>query len=280
MKKSILKSFTNGVRQHAPLILAVGGLVAAGATVIFAVKEAPKVKLAMEDKKTEKAEKIREKLPEDKKDEPIEVKLSVVDKVKVITKHCWPAIIAAISCIASTVVSQWMCGRRIAAAQLAKDMTQKAFDSYVDETIKKFGAKKEDEIRENVLKKAVENEPVAKDVVITGKGDVLCKKTWSTVDKIRKAENLVNAQLLEGEFVSVNEFYDELGVSHITLGDNIGFDIGLDRIPKDSFMKIVFTPQLNNEDQMVLGISYDCIDRYSRKKIEAVDAVDIEEDGV
>ena len=272
----MFNTIKNGAKAHAPLIIAIGGLVAAGATVVFAVKEAPKVKLALENKKIEKEEAIREKLPEDKKNEPIEVELSVLDKAKVITKHCWPAIIAAITCIASTGISQWMCGRRIAAAQFAKEMTQKAFDSYVDETVKKIGNKKEEEIRENVVKKEIEKdkEKVKNgDVIVTGKGDLFVKDLmtgatfYTTMDKLRKAENTVNSLILEGEFISINDFYDELGVDHTPLGDDVGFEVRMDDVAKNSFLKLVFSPKFDEDDQLYVGISYSCIDRASKKTI-------------
>ena len=66
-------------------------------------------------------------------------------------------------------------------------------------------------------------------VIKTGKGDALFYDTFSgryfrsSVESIRTAENEMNRAAACGEFVSLNTFYDTLGLDSIKFGDDFGW---------------------------------------------------------
>ncbi len=270
--KEIAKKAVDGTKKHAPLILSVASLVAAGATVVLAVKESPKVKLAIQDKKIEKEEAIRAQLPEDKKDEEIEVKLGAIETGKIVIKHCYPAIIAAIASIASTCASQVISGKRLKASEFARNAAEDALSSYVEQTVKKVGEKKADDIKTEVAKAAVEKNPPNKEVLIQGKGDILCYDLvtqnyfYSTVNAINQARNNVNAAILEGEFVTINDFYDEIGIKHVRYGDDLGWSIEPGDAKRE-FMNINYIPKLNEDDELILAINYIAKNRYTLNEV-------------
>lgn len=274
--KTFAKKMVEGTKKHAPLILAITGLVAAGATVVLAVRETPKVKTAMEEKKTEKVEELRKALPDDKQDCNIKAELTIVEKSKIVVKHCWPAMLTSISCIAAIAGSQIISGKRLSAAEFARDAAEKAFNEYVESTVKKVGAKKEDEIRQDVAQRAVEKNPPNKELIVSGSGDVLCldmvTNQWfnSTVNAIKKAQNDINAMCLSGEFVTINDFYDALDVRHVPYGDNLGWMIN----PGDAnteLLNIEYLPNLNDSDELILCINYTCRDKYNSERITGDD---------
>lgn len=62
-----------------------------------------------------------------------------------------------------------------------------------------------------------------------------CDLTFNTyfesdIESVKKAINEINYRLsTQGEeYVSVNDFYDELGIEHISIGESLGWNIGRD----------------------------------------------------
>ena len=83
----------------------------------------------------------------------------------------------------------------------------------------------------------MDSNPVAtKTVYNTGNGGTLVydpqfdKYFRCNIDCIDKAVNKLNNRMVSGhcEYISLNEFYDELGVSRSGIGDNLGWNIGRD----------------------------------------------------
>ncbi len=89
------------------------------------------------------------------------------------------------------------------------------------------------------LKDSITKDKLAKDtaenrgnVIITGKGDVMCKDMWSgnrfrsSSEKIQQAINKYNACLLQEMYMTLNEFYYELD-PRLTceMGDDLGWHV-------------------------------------------------------
>ena len=94
--------------------------------------------------------------------------------------------------------------------------------------VETIGEKKEQVVREKVNQKRLEQTPVTKnEVYVTGDGDTifldpLSKRFFkSDIDRVRKVENALNKQMIHDicGSVSVNEFYDELGLERTDIGD-------------------------------------------------------------
>lgn len=274
---SFLNNVKTGAKTHAPLIFAFGGLAAAAATVVFAVKEVPKVKLAMEDKVIEKENAIRAKLPEEQRGIELNVHLTTAERIALIFKCTWPAIVAACASIGCTIMSQVVSGRRIRAARTAADISERALEEYVINSAKKLGKTKTQEVEEEIAKQAIEKHPAKTDasgnIIASGRGDVLIydammeKYFWSSIDKINRAVNEVNAQILEGEFVTINEFYDEIGgdIKHCALGDDLGFGAGIDSSGKSAFIRQTYIAKINEDNEVYIVLNYICKDRRTYK---------------
>ena len=48
---------------------------------------------------------------------------------------------------------------------------------------------------------------------------------YTTLESIDAAVNKINYQMFNSQYVSLNDFYDELGIDRIDIGDNIGWNI-------------------------------------------------------
>jgi hypothetical protein len=73
---------------------------------------------------------------------------------------------------------------------------------------------------------------------------------------IKKAENELNRQMLSDTYVSLNEFYDLIGLNRITIGDDLGWYVN------DGYLKLQFSSHLANDGTPCLVIDYIVAPRY------------------
>ena len=128
---------------------------------------------------------------------------------------------------------------------------------YKEKVTETIGEKKEREIRDKVAKDKVdENQASKATVVVTGKGDSLCfdvisgRYFKSDIEKIRKIENDLNRQMLTEMYISLNEFYDELGLDHISIGDELGWNVD------NGLIELNFSSQISDDGQPCIVVDY------------------------
>ena len=78
--------------------------------------------------------------------------------------------------------------------------------------------KKEQSVKDAIAKDKLEQNPiVSREVIITEKGNTLCydviscRYFRSDIDKIKKIENELNRRMRDDMYISLNDFYYELG---------------------------------------------------------------------
>ena len=116
---------------------------------------------------------------------------------------------------------------------------------------------KEEKIKEEIIQDRLNNNPV-KDgaVILTGKGDYLCYVSFSSryfrsnVDSIQRSENIFNQKLLREGWMDINQFYDELGLDPIELGNNYGW------VGQYNLLQLRFTVKLAKNDEPCLVLEY------------------------
>jgi hypothetical protein len=186
-------------------------------TTVLAVKATPKALRLVEMKKEE-----------------LEVdKLTPVETVKTTWKCYVPAAVSGAASIACLIGSHSANARRNAALATAYKLSESAFAEYRDKTLETVGEKKERSIRDKVSEKQVKDNPVTQtEVIVTGKGKTLffdplsSRYFYSDLEKIKRAENKLNKEIITDPFesgVSVNDFYDEIGLPRTMTGDNLGW---------------------------------------------------------
>jgi hypothetical protein len=189
-------------------------------TTVLAVKATPKALLLMEEKKNE-----------------LDVEtLTTAEIVKTTWKCYIPAAASGTVAIACLVGSNSVNARRNAALATAYKLSETALSEYRDSVIETIGEKKEKTVRDKVSDKQVKENPVSKtEVILTGRGKTLCfeplssRYFYSDLELIRRAENRLNKAIICDAFdagVTVNEFYQELGLPETATGDNLGWKIG------------------------------------------------------
>lgn len=258
MKKNSLaklaKDFGKSLSKHSPEILVGLGISGMVATTILAVRATPKAI----------------KLIEQKADEegclPSEIK--VTEKVKLCWKCYIPAAISGVTSVACIIGANSVNARRNAALAAAYTLSDSALHEYRDAVVDTIGEEKEKIVHEKVAKKHLEKNPDTNaDVIVTERGDTLCYDSlsgryfYSDPESIREAVNDLNECMLNDIYVSLNEFYDNLGLERTKLGDDLGWST------YDGQVRISFSSQLSARNKPCLVLDYKVAPRYDYDSI-------------
>lgn len=225
-KEDVTKLFKTAqkfVSKRSPEILTGVGLVGMVATTVLAVKATPKAMALIEE---EQKKRTKEKYEENRKTDPNingapAETLSTLDKVKVAWKPYIPAAITGVLSIGCIVGASSVSARRQAALYSAYKLSETAFAEYKDKVAETVSEKKVKEIKQKIAEDKVDKatDPESKTkVVLSSDGD-----TWfidpysnikflSTANKIDMAANKLSRKMLDEMYVSLDEFYDELGI--------------------------------------------------------------------
>lgn len=216
-----LNSFAKGVKvsltKHSPEILTGIGIAGMFTTTILAVKATPKAVRLLDERK--------EELETDK--------LTVKETVQTTWKCYIPAAVTGVLSTACLVCASSVHSKRNAALATAYSLSETALREYREKVVETIGEKKEQVIQDKIAEDRVKKNPVTtSEVYVTEKGNTLCydpisdRYFKSDIERIKKTENYLNKQMLDGElYISLNEFYDEIGLKHTSVGDDIGWNI-------------------------------------------------------
>lgn len=242
----------SGLQKHSPEILTGIGIAGLITTTVLAVRATPKALLMIEEKKIE---------------EDVD-KLKPVEVVRT-TWTCYiPATVTGALSIACLVGASSVSLKRNTALATAYSLSESALKTYQEKVIETIGEKKEKEIRDEIAKGQLKKDPlVNKEVIVTGKGETLCYDTISgryfkcDIEKIRRVEAMLNKELYSSMYVSLNDFYYEIGLRSTELGDELGWNTDMGPINFD------FSSQLAEDDTPCLVINYHIAPRYDYRTL-------------
>lgn len=242
----LFKSFKMVVSKHSPEILTGIGIAGMITTTILAVKATPKALdliAAAEDEKFDNGH--GEAL----------TKLEVV-------KAAWkPYIPAAIACVTSAtclIGASSAHSKRNAALATAYNLSATALSEYKEKVIETIGEKKERTIRDKVAEERVKKEPVNPSaIIVSGNGNTRCfdtitkRRFTSDIEAIKKIVNELNRRMINGDdYVSLNDFYYELGLDGSSIGDELGWNVS------DGLIELDFSAQLDKDGVPCIVIDY------------------------
>lgn len=255
MKKEITKSFLSlktAIKKHSPEILTGIGIAGMITTTVMAVRATPKALILIEERKEEIGAE----------------KLEAMDMVKT-TWACYiPAAITGTLSVACLIGASSVNARRNAALAAAYTLSESALKDYQGKVIEMFGEKKNEAVKDAVAKDKVEKNPVVtREVIITEKGNTLCydaisgRYFKSDIEKIKKAECELNRQMLDDMYVSLNDFYYEIGLDSVKLGDELGWNVD------SGYIDLSFSSQLASDGTPCLVIDYSVAPRYDYRNL-------------
>ena len=170
---------------------------------------------------------LREKL--DNAD-PKAFELEPKDKVALVWREYVPAASMAIVTSACIISANRIGTRRAAALATAYSVSERAFVEYKDKVIEKFGEKKEQQVRDEIAQDRVNRQPASQQVIIVGNGDVLFRDAFSgryfnsSVEKVQRAENDTNYQVLHQGYASLSDFYERVGLPATSASEEVGWN--------------------------------------------------------
>lgn len=250
--KRVAKDVSVSLSKHSPEILTGIGIAGMLTTTVLAVKATPKALDLIERKKEE-----------------LEVDdLKPIDVVKTCWKPYTPAAVTCVFSAACLIGANSVNAKRNAALATAYKISETALTEYREKVLDIGGEEQVKEVQEKIAKKQVEEKPVSTSEVIITKGETLCldplsKRYFkSDIERIKKAENELNKQMIHDMFgyVSVNEFYDEIGLDHTDIGDDLGWNV-------NELIDIDFSAQIADNGEPCVVLNYRVAPRYDFSRI-------------
>ena len=259
MDKTALSNFAKNMKttlaKRSPEILTGIGIAGMVTTVIFAVRATPTAMELIDDE--------REDRFYNNDDTPV----SPIDMVKIAWKPYIPAAVTGTVSIACLIGASSVNVKRNAALATAYSLSETALREYREKVVETIGEKKEKIVREKVAEEQLKKNPVSKQPVIVGKGTTLCydaisgRYFHSDFDSIKKAQNELNSKLLREMYISLNEFYDELELEHVSVGDDLGWSYH-----KDGLIEFDLNAQLADDGTPCLVVDYRVVPHYDYYK--------------
>lgn len=240
--KQTIKSAERVLTKYSPGILTGIGIAGMIGATFMAVKATPKALYLIESKK-EEAE--------------VE-KLTPVETIKT----CWtcyiPATLTTVLSAVCLIGASTVSAKRNAALATAYSISEAALREYQEKVVEVIGEKKEKAVRDAVAKDQIERDPVTKSevVIIDSNSNTLCYEPLSgryfksTIDKIKKAEIKLDRQMIQEMYVSLNDFYWEIGLDETDLGDKMGWNLS------KGYMDLSFSSQLADDGTPCAVIVY------------------------
>lgn len=243
------KSMQLTLSKHSPEILTGIGIAGMITTTVLAVKATPKALALIEEAEYEKDDIC-----------------TPVEKVKVAWKPYIPAAVTGTVSIACLIGASSVNARRYTALTTAYKLSETALSDYREKVIETIGEKKEQVVRDAVIKEKMEKNPVKNtEVIVTKKGDTLfydplsARYFNSDPETIQKIENDLNRRMRSEMYISVNELYYEIGLPETALGNDVGWNI--DR----GYIEIEFSAQKADDGRPCLALSFTTPPRWNYK---------------
>lgn len=235
------KSVRTILSKHSPEILVGIGISGMVATTILAVRATPKALVLIEEAKREKESDS----------------LTPVETIQAAWKCYIPAAVTGMASIACIIGSNSVNAKRSAALATAYTLSENALREYKDKVVETIGEKKEKEVRNAIAKDKIEKNPVSSnEVILTKKGDTLCYDVLSgryfksDIEKLKRCMNEINRQILNDGSASLNDFYYEIGLDSIKIGDDLGWDT------RQGLVDIDFSSQLASDGTPCLVLDF------------------------
>lgn len=243
MNVEFLNPIINFCKKHATKILAGLAITSEAAAIYLTAREAPIAK-----------ERVRALGDGARK----------IDKFKAAAPVYIPAFAMMMLSVSSIVGGTVIGMKREMALASLYSASEVALAKYQKKIVDAIGKEKAAEIEDNVAKELLEEQPPKVDKVIsTGRGDQLIydplsgRYFTSDLNYVIACANRLNKKIINEMWVTVNDWYSELGIEEIGLGDASGWNV-------DNFIDIPDDPTKFMTRMSEDGVSCAVISYYNR----------------
>jgi hypothetical protein len=175
--------------------------------------------------------------------------------IKLVWKSYIPTAVSGAVTITCIICATRIGMKRTAAITAAYSLSEKAFSEYRDKVIDKVGERKEQQVRDDIAQDKVRANAPSREVVLSGSGHILCCELYtgryfnSDMESLRKAQNDLNARLVNHVYATLDDFYYMIGLPQTSSSGNIGWN-------SDKLMELRFSTVLTDDGRPCLAFEY------------------------
>ena len=254
----VTKNTGRVISKNSPTILTAMGVAGLISTVVLAIKATPKAEEILYHEADFRMDGWERQTGEHRDSYPITPIISPVETVELVWKEYIPTAIMGSITIACMISANHISLRRNAALVSLLSIAETTLKEYQNKVKEQIGEKKEEKIQSEIAQDHIDAHPVQeKSVILTGNGSYLCYDTFSgryfrsDIEALRKAENTFNQRLIRNDWLCINEFYYDIGLESIDLGDEMGW------IAERSLLELKFnTKMAKDTNEPCLVVDY------------------------
>lgn len=247
---NVIKDVKNVAVKHSPAILTGIGIAGMITTTVLAVKATPKALDIIADIK-------------ERHEENGDKKAAAKELVTKVAPVYVPAAVMGIASTACLIGANSVHAKRNAALAAAYTISDTALREYREKVVETMGEKKDKAIKDEIAKDKLREDPVQNhEVIVTKKGTTLCydgifgRYFRSDMETIKRAVTKINRMIAIDMYASLNDFYSEIDIPPVKIGDMIGWNID------DRELDIDFSSQLAEDGTPCLVIGYTAAPKY------------------
>lgn len=182
--------------------------------------------------------------------------LSKLEVVKAALPHYAPAIISGVLTVGCIVASNRISSRKNAVLVTAYTIAERTLYDYQNKVVEIMGDKANEKVMDAVAKDRIAANPPEKDVVffmnereslfydsITG------RYFHSNVEKVNKAANEINYEMIHGDPQSLSDFYSKIGLPITSHSDTVGWNV-------TRLLEIHLSPHISEDDKPCISVEY------------------------
>lgn len=237
--KIVANAISTFLRKNSPQILAATASIGVVATAVVAVQATPKAMRLVDEARNEHGD------------------ISKVDAVRAAWKAYIPAAVVGASTIACIIGGTGVSIKRCATLAAAYSVSESRLHEYKQKVLETVGAEKAQEVQNHISEAALK--PTTEKVLPSAEkheGDTLLYDIWSgryfygdrnTVDRM---VNQLNQRLLADESISLNEFYEAIGLDCNKSGNEVGWNLN------DGLIELRYSAQVASNGEPCLVIDF------------------------
>lgn len=248
----MIKELSGVARQflgdNASTILTASGVVGTIATAVLASRASVKAIEVLHEK-----EKIYEEQYPD--DQP-----SKLDNTLLVAPFFIPPVLVGGLTITAIIMAHRVNATKIAALTAAYATYQGRLEELQKKLSERLTGPKKTQIDDEIAQDHVTKTPNT-EVIIIGEGDVLCFDMLSgryfrgNVERIRRAEHTLNEKIVDDQFASLSDFYDEIGLAATELSDSLGWST----LVQDPPVKVKLSTTLTPEEKPCIAVDFNIL---------------------
>lgn len=240
--KDLIHTITRSVRTNSPIIMSSTAIAGVVTTAYLASRASVQA-----NRKLERFEAFEVAYDRSRKER-------VVDAAKLTWKLYIPTVISGGVTVGCIIGTTRINNKRIAAAQAAFVISERAYSEYRNKVVEEYGERKDQGFRDSIAADRVMATPPPTTMIV-GQGQVICCELYtmryfqSDMETLRRAVNDVNAQLLRHDQVTLDDLYHLIGLPGTSVSGDIGWY-------SDRQLEFEFTSVLDDNGRPCLAFEY------------------------